>query len=508
MKRAKWLAFAFWIAVASANAQQGALQTLEQEGRPVATYYGVEPKMRLALDQLSEYYLTRHGQAFRVYEDHVMPWSLREMGYQPATALMQRWVREFFASQDPNTGLVASGGPARPSEPIFTILDTSQCMFLRTLGKAANFLEWFPDDPEVREQCHRLANGFLKYFRAGSQAGWFHAVRADTGFPESALVNVCDYGLATSGLTRMGKILRRQDLLDQAKQVAGWVSHFSLRHTHGMVPEKFHALGGLPNDISSDGIYWIRLLEHAYKATGDPFYRDLILQHGNTFFENAWSEEDQHFVTTTVIDATGIHRSGNMRGDTKYNYPLLLCLLTRLTGDSKYMERFDRLWETYQRESVQGWVPATLYQGHREARTGQPMIDPYQSLFLDILLDAFETTRNGKYLSQADRWLEKLLTPEGRAFWRKDCFGHTLIRYVRAHRRVARLEVTLPEAGLLLKLCGPDDTVVFQTVVPTPTAVLYPAPGVYTLRATGCQDARVELGAEAQKMVALRRQPR
>jgi len=266
---------AIGVSVSVASAQHGALQTVERGGKPVATYYAVEPHLRTALAQISEYFPRFSGQSFRLWVDCLLPIDLKELGYEPAEVITQRWVREFFRDQHPETGLIPLGGPPRPSRPLYTILDQSKCMFMRTIDQATLFMPWVGDDKAYRGRCVTLAEGFMKHFRVSIHHGLFSAVRADTGFPESAFTNVTYYGSATVGLARIGVAAKRQDLLDRAKHIAQWVSDFSVRYCRGIVPEKFHAAGGFPNDLSSDGIYWVRAMGRAYAATGDEFYRDL-----------------------------------------------------------------------------------------------------------------------------------------------------------------------------------------------------------------------------------------
>ena len=500
------IVFTLMFTASAALAQRGAFQMVEEDGRPVASYYGVEPHLHAALNQMSGYFAPRKGQAFRVWEDNMMPLDLKDLNFEPGQRLMRRWFAEFFKDQVAETGLIPLGGLSRPSERLYTILDQSKCFFLGTMSRATPFLDWFPNDAEVHERCLKMAEGFLKYCRAGraSSFGLFPAVRADTGFPESDLVNVTSYGSAIAGLTRIGTAAKRQDLLDAAKGIATWVSNFSTRYCAGIVPEKFHAVGGCPTDLSSDGIYWIRALGKAYETTGDGFYRDLILRHGNVYYEHGWQPDYQHFITTVVVDGEGIHPTGNMRGDTKYNYPHLLCLLTRLTHNPKYMERFDALWATYLREACDGWMPNTLDQGHRTQKKSEPPEDKNQSIYLQLLLEAHEATNDPKYLAQAGAWAEKLLTPEGEAHWRGDSVGTDLIRYARRAKLVSRLEVrfTTP-ARTALQVVKPDGSPVFSEQVDTPIAVLYLAPGRYVVRAAGCVEKSVELLSEEKESVAL-----
>jgi hypothetical protein len=488
-------------------AQHGAFQTASENGRPVATYYADEPHVRAAFDQMSDYFPRLHGRQFRVYEDRMLPLDLKELDHQPSTALMRRWAVELYQEQDPRTGLLPLRGPSSPSERLYTILDQSQCMFLTTMGRATVPLEWFPDDAGLRKQSEALADGFLKWFAAGDgTGGLFSAVRADTGFPESDLANVSIHGTAIEGLARVGTVTGRPDLLDAAKRIARWIGDFSMRYTRGIVPEKFHASGGVVSDLSSDGIYWIRSLGEAYRLTKDPFYRELILRHGAVYVQQGWSEEFGHFSTHIEVDADGFHPAGSMYGDTKYNYPFLLCLLTRLTGDPAYMQRFDALWGTYRREGHDGWMPNALARGRRVDFEGQPREDPNQAMYLEILLDAYDTTGQEAYLSQAAEWADSLLTPDGRKHWRGDSIGTALLRYARRAGLVARLEVQLPEgAPTALSLQASDGAVPFSAIVPTPIAVFYVAPGVYGIRAAGWRDEQVTLAAGEQRVVRLTR---
>lgn len=320
------------------------------------------------------------------------------------------------------------------------------------------------------------------------------------------MVNVTSYGSAIVGLVRIGAATGRKDLLEAAKGIAGWVSAFSMKYTLGIVPEKFHASGGVVNDLSSDGIYWVRALGHAHETTQDDFYRDLIIKHGNVYFEKGWSEEFQHFSTHVEVDHEGFHPAGSMYGDTKYNYPSLLCLLTRLTGDPKYMKRFDALWATFLRESHNGWMPHALAQGRRLERKGHPIEDKNQNIYLSLLLEAYEATRQEKYLAQAGQWVEKLLTEDGRVHWRHDTLGIYLIHYARLAKRVARLEIRLPGQGpTKLRLLNAKGEAVFSADVPSPVAVLYVAPGKWTARGDGGRDAVAELSPEDKRTLSLSR---
>jgi len=229
-----------------------------------------------------------------------------------------------------------------------------------------------------------------------------------------------------------------------------------------------------------------------------------MVKHGDVYFEQGWSEPYQHFSTHVEVDLEGFHPAGTMYGDTKYNYLQLMCLLTRLTGDPKYMRRFDALWATFMRESVNGWVPDALSQGHRLERKGRPPEDKNQTFYLFILLDAWETAKDAKYLTMAGEWAAKLMTPDGKAHWRGDTLGRALIHYARAAKLVSRLEVRFPAAVTgPVRLVSADGTTVFSEVLSTPVAIFYLAPGKYTLSATGHPDTPVELQAEEKKTVSI-----
>jgi hypothetical protein len=194
-----------------------------------------------------------------------------------------------------------------------------------------------------------------------------------------------------------------------------------------------------------------------------------------------------------------------MRGDTKYNYPHLLCLLTRLTRDPKYMQRFDALWATYVREACDGWMPNTLDQGHRTQRRDEPPEDQNQTMYLQLLLEAHEVTKDPKYLAQAGAWAEKLLTPAGEAHWRGDSIGADLIRYARTAKLVSRMELRFQTPGpATVQIRKPDGATVFSGQVSTSVAVFYLAPGRYVVCATECPEKAVELLPEEKKNVPMR----
>ena len=55
------------LAVSVASALHGALRTVGRDGKAVATYYAVEPHLRAALDQMSEFLPRFTGQSFRLW---------------------------------------------------------------------------------------------------------------------------------------------------------------------------------------------------------------------------------------------------------------------------------------------------------------------------------------------------------------------------------------------------------------------------------------------------------
>ncbi len=393
----------------------------------VSSAWGADPAAvkELALAQIHDYYNGVSGSGLRLYQDRLPPVELAADKW--AQDRIVAWTPQFFATQDPVTGLVAIGGNPSQTPPWQMVENRAICQHgPKTLLMASELLVRKPDDVTLRAACDRLATATVKACRFEGR-GIFVYVNAATGFPESDAENVIAYGHYALGLARMGKLLGRQDLLDEAWRVSKWLSDHCVKWHHGLLPDMIRTTGGIPGDYSTDGIYWIRCLGEAYLTTGDGRYKELILKHGLVYYA-AWNAAWGHYSTHVEIEGSTIRPSGIMYGDSKHNTPRLCILLHSLTRENRYRTRFDDQWRTFAKNMPTGWISERLKQGQRDGDG----VDANQTEYLGILLYAYRTFRDRKYLRMASERVDRLLTDEGKKYWRADAAGGYLLEWAEA----------------------------------------------------------------------------
>jgi uncharacterized protein YyaL (SSP411 family) len=170
------------------------------------------------------------------------------------------------------------------------------------------------------------------------------------------------------------------------------------------------------NTSDTDSLYFIRRLFEVYRITKEKRYRDWALATTDLWYRSAWVPEWKQFVRKLLPN--GKPARPWIYGDAKYNLPRVLIEAYRITRDEKYIRRFSTTWNNFLAQGEGGLVPSRMDSGKMVKARGA---DPQQSIFIDILLKAYEATEDKKWLLETQRFAGVVLGAD-RRYWRmNDC---------------------------------------------------------------------------------------
>ena len=165
-------------------------------------------------------------------------------------------------------------------------------------------------------------------------------------------------------------------------------------------------------NADTDSFYFLRDLFDIYQLTHDDKYRDWALATTDLWYQKAWDPDFRQFVGR--LDRQGEAEVKDLYGDGKYNFLHLMIAAYRATKDRKYLQRFADSWASMRSEALGGLIPSRFIAGKADKKLGP---DPMQTVFIEILLNAFEATRDRGWLKEAQRF-GSIVLAAGKPVWR------------------------------------------------------------------------------------------
>jgi uncharacterized protein (UPF0297 family) len=285
-------------------------------------------------------------------------------------------------------------------------------------------------------------------------------------------------------MAQIAEAQQRPDLLQWADQKLQFVWQHPQSPTLPLLYEQFVLTQGRdrPEEPSSDTdtLYFVRQLFALCELTDQPQYCAQALATTDVWVDRAWVPEWGHFVRKLTPD--GRPAVDSLYGDGKYNTLAMLVEAYRVTGDRAYLDRLQQAWQTLVRLGENGMAPEMVQRGVAVTDQG---LDPQQTLFLEILLEAYAVSNDPAFLAAANALGDTILSQEEVALrLESGQGGAALLKLALARRPISRLEVRLPHAAAHLTLRREDETLL-QTQVPASVAVFYLPEGTYNLTVEG-----------------------
>lgn len=459
------------------------------DGQVEAYYAAGDEALTTGLMLLTDYWTTLLNETpnlARGHVDHFLPPLLKDLGYRPADALMAQLAQTFFAARDPQTGLIPYAyDEALPSDPnnpgVRTTTGNKQPVGL--LDRAAELCQWSPDDPTLQTQCQELAESTLNYFDVAASTtaptglwGWVDVTSGAA--PRHALTLTQDYGQVALGIAHL--VAAKPELQTWADEKLTFVWQHPQSPTLPLLYEQFVLTQGLdrPEEPSSDTdtLYFVRQLFELCELTITPKYCDWAMATTKVWVERAWVPEWGHFIRK--LNPDGSPAVDSLYGDGKYNTLYILVHAYQVTGDRAYLDRLQLAWNTLKNLGENGLAPETVQQGKMVASQG---LDPQQTIFLDILLEAYAVSDDPVFLRAAEDLGDRILE-QGESVMRLESgqAGVALLKLAQARHAIGRLELALPSANTQLTLLHGGQTLL-QTQVPGKIAIVYLPQDTYTV---------------------------
>ncbi|HSM83856.1 MAG TPA: hypothetical protein VLS96_19355, partial [Nodosilinea sp.] len=390
------------------------------DGQEEAYYAAGDEALTTGLTLLTDYWttlLTENPDLARGYVDNYLPPVLKALGYRPADALMAQLAETFFAARDPHTGLIPYAYDAElPSDPTApdAAVTTGNQQPVGLLARAAELCQWFPRDRTLQNHCLELGQSTIDHFDvaaasapAGLPTGLWGWVDVTSGAaPRHALTLTQDYGQVALGMAHLAAAKPEWQPWADAKLAFVWQHPQS--NTLPLLYEQFVLTQGLerPEEPSSDTdtLYFVRQLFELCHLTNTPRYCDWALATTDVWVERAWVPEWGHFIRK--LNPDGSPAVDSLYGDGKYNTLYMLVQAYRVTGDRAYLDRLRLAWENLSNLGKNGLAPELVRQGEMVADQG---LDPQQTIFLDILLEAYAASDDPVFLRAAEDLCDRIL---------------------------------------------------------------------------------------------------
>lgn len=418
----------------------------------------------------------------RGHLDNYLPIELKQLNHKPATAMMSSFADSFFAARNPQTALIPYSYNERSS--VF-LVQTGGKQPVSLVTKGAEFYQWFPNDPDLQKKIVALAKATMKYFdfslKSGKKGGMWNFVDVKSGTePRSQITLTQDFGATAYGLAYLSQKTGDSRYRKWADQKLEFVWQYRLSKNLPLLNDLFTPSGSLvrPDEVSSDTdtLYHVKLLFELYDLTGERKYRDWAMAVTNLWFEKAWNKQWGHFVRKLSPDGTPA--VNELYGDGKYNTLYMLVHAYRVTKDPKYISRFKQAWGNLVGKGRNGFVPQRIEQGEMVDEDG---LDEQQTIFLEILVAAYEASKDKEILRQAEALGQRILK-RGETVMRLEGgqAGNAFLKLALTRQKIQRLEVSLGKVGTELTLQRNGKSVL-KTKVPAEVAVVYLPQGVYSL---------------------------
>ena len=427
----------------------------------------------------------------RGHLDNYLPRELQAMGCRSADGVMRSFAEAFFAARCPETGLIPGTGESW--EPVRLVQQKGQ-QPVYLIAKAAELLAWFPDDAKLRADCSALAEATMAHFdfeeQPGKKRGMWGFADVKSGQARGPITITQDFGLVAKGMASVSLATGDSRFAEWADQKLEFVWQMRMNKELPILCDAFIPYTAVMNDgwtSDTDTLYYVRLLFSLYELTGNAKYREWALSVTDLWFDRAWNETWGHFVRKLRPDGTSAVES--LYGDAKYNTLHILVDAYRVTKNPKYAERLKVAWKNLLRLEVDGLVAECVVRGRADAGQG---FDPQQTIFVEILVDAYEAVGDAEFLREAEAHAARVLHAGKKAMRLEGCqAGRALLRVAMTRQCVGRLELELDRPHTQVKIAGMGG-VVFDTSVSAERAVVYLPAGTYQVQ-VGSQVREVKL---------------
>lgn len=331
-----------------------------------------------------------------------------------------RWMRtantRFWRDRNPKTGLIPYAAPPRL---IFSKKSSAGLQPVWLMTQAMELLSWFPDDKEVLANCRALADATIKHFdytdENGKPQGIWIYVDAATASEKDGFYAIQAYGFIGKALMELAQKTGEKRYREWAAQKLEFAWKSTINPNLPLVATKMTEKGIYPPDLreaDTDSLYFIRSLYQVFQITQERRYRDWALATTDLWYRGAWVPEWKQFVRKLTPE--GKPGMSQIYGDAKYNFLFVLIEAYRVTRNEKYMKRFSEAWSNFLAQGEEGLVPARMDRGKMVRNRG---LDPPQTMFIQILLIAYEATRDQKWLLEVQRFGSAVLRA-GEKNWR------------------------------------------------------------------------------------------
>jgi hypothetical protein len=477
------------------------------DGHAEAYYAGGDELLVASFELMTSYWnrIASTGLSqVRGHLDNYLPRELKALGHRPADAMMRTFAEAFFAARNPDTGLIPGTAESWHAQRLVN-QKGKQPVYL--VHKAAQLLEWFPEDEKLRAECVALAEATMKHFDfedpPGKKRGMWGYADVKGGEARGPVTITLDYGAMAKGMAVVSQLSGDRRFMAWADQKLEFVWWARLNRDLPILSDVFVPYTAVMNDgwtSDTDTLYHVRLLYGIYALTGDTKYRDWALAATDLWFDRAWNSQWGHFIRKLRPDGTPAVET--LYGDAKYNTLHMLVDAYRTNKNPKYAERLKFAWKNLLRMGIGGLVAESVRRGEPEVRQG---FDPQQTIFIDILVDAYEATGDAEFLREAEAHASRVLRVGRKAMRIEGCqAGRALLRVALARSAVRRLELPLEARDTPVKITRQGKTAL-EATVPADLAVVYLPVGTYQVQ-TGAQSREVTLARdEASRPVADKR---
>ena len=489
-----------WCPVRSVTFAQDLTQIESADGKKKAYYAVGDEFLTTGLDLINQYWseiAKTRKHLLLGHLDNYLPIALKSLDHEPAEAMMHSFADYFFAARNPNTGLIPFSYDSW--------LDKSQTMRTKNkqpvalIAKAVEICQWFPEDLNLQNECVDLAADTIKHFdgegrsslptmpnhrvdfNSGNNSGLWGWVDVQTGGePRILLTLTQDYGAVANSLAYLSQKIGNPQLMQWADQKLEFVWQNRMNEQLPLLNEQFIPTKALlrPEEMSSDTdtLYYVRQLFNLYKLTEKEKYRDWAIAVTNLWYEKAWNEQWGHFIRK--LNPDGTPAVNTLYGDGKYNTLYILVHAYEVTQNPKYLDYFKQAWNNLLQLGQNGFVPEYIKQGKMVEEHG---LDKQQTIFLDLLVAAYEASGDREILDAAEDLGQRIIA-EGESVMRMEGgqAGNAFLRLALARQKIRRLEVTLANKNIPLRI-EQDDTKVLEVIVPAEVAVVYLPEGLYKL---------------------------
>ncbi|WP_204140063.1 hypothetical protein [Halomicronema sp. CCY15110] len=454
------------------------------DGTAVTDYAAGDEFLTAAFTLLEDYWQdirNENPDLVRGHLDHYLPPELKTLNYEPADALMREFAEAFFTARHAQTGLIpyaydtpVPGDPHRPAEADLT---SGAMQPVGLIARAMEFCLWFPADRALQNQCRALARNTIEHFDVPAESaqphglwGWVNV--ASDRARRSSLTLIQDYGEVAWGMAQLSQQTGDPYFAQWADTKLQFVWQHPMSADLPILHEQFVLTQALdrPEEPSSDTdtLYFVRRLYDLYDLTQTPQYRDWALAVTDLWCDRAWNSQWGHFIRK--LNPDGTPAVDTLYGDGKYNTLAMLVRAYQVTDDVAYLEQLKLAWNNLVRLGQNGLAPEAVRQGLADREAG---LDPEQTIFLDILVEAYKASGDRAFL-QAAETLGRAILQQGPSVMRHESgqAGHAFLKLALARQPIHRVELTLtqPHTPLQIERTGHP---LLRVMPPTANVVVY-----------------------------------